>query len=311
MEKSKLAIAIPTYNRPEILKENLLIMLPEIMKYNITVYISDDSNNYLTRDMISDLKLQYDRIQYYKNEPSLGHDKNCLKTLKMPTEEYIWYLGDSRYIIENGIKEVLDIIEEKKVDFVLVRTERAVDITTQTYYDANKFFVDLAWHATTTGATIYKNELLFKNNYDKYINSNFMQLGILLEEMLESKNGLHWINKTLVLEKLDKGGSYWINNIFEVFVEDWFNFVHNLPNKYSEKNKIKVIKSHSDHTSIFKLRSYLVLRNKNILNLKSYLKYYSKLKFTSSLNVYIVFAISLIPRFILSTLHDMKKKNKG
>jgi len=49
MHNKRLAIAIPTYNRCEILREDLLLILPEIIEHSIAVYISDDSSNDDTR----------------------------------------------------------------------------------------------------------------------------------------------------------------------------------------------------------------------------------------------------------------------
>lgn len=311
MVNKKLAIAIPTYNRSLILKENLLIMLPELREYDITIYISDDSDNYLTRDMISELKIQYDNIHYHKNKPSLGHDKNCLKTLEMPNEEYVWYLGDSLIIKNNGIKEILNIIEKNTFDMILVNSDtRDFETKSEHYNDANKFFVDLAWHATFTGTTIYRKKILFRENYQKYIGSNFIQLGVILEELLKSNNGLYWFNKKLIYTNKNKKESYWNKNIFKVFANDWIDFINSLPNEYLNHNKKKVIKSHSDHTGIFKFRTYISLRRSNVLNLKSYFENYDKLKLATSLNIYAVFIIALIPKFILVSLKHMQGKLK-
>lgn len=311
MANKKLAVAIPTYNRHIILKENLLFMLPELEKYDVTIYISDDSDNYLTRDMISELKQQYNNIHYHKNNPSLGHDKNCLKTLSMPREEYIWYLGDSLIIKDGGIKDVLNIIGKETFDILLVNSEtRDIVRDSEHYYDANKFFVDLAWHATFTGTTIYKKDILFRGDYQKYIDSNFIQLGIVLEELLESDHGLYWFNKKLIYTNKNKKGSYWNKEIFKVFAKDWVDFIKNLPDEYSCGNKKKVMKSHSNYSGIFKFRTYIALRRGNILSIKSYFKHYNELKLATSLNMYAVFFIALLPRPILVGLKYVQEKLK-
>lgn len=303
MANKHLAIAIPTYNRDVILKENLLIMLPEIIKYQIPVYISDDSDNDLTSNMISDFKGIYNNIRYYKNIPSLGHDKNCLRTLGMPNEEYIWYLGDSQIIKENGIECVLGVIEREKKDFILVNSDnRNVTVGSQVYTNANDFFVDLTWHATLTGATIYRKEVLFRKEYQKYVGSNFMQLAIILEEMLAAENGLLWINEKIIYGNQNKKESYWTNNTFKVFAQDWVNFINLLPGEYLDTNKRRVMKSHSDHTNIFKLGNYILLRKKGILNLKAFFKYYQKLKYASSLNIFFVLVIALLPKKMLNRI---------
>ena len=42
---NNLAIFIPTYNRPKILKSNLVNIINQAQEFEIPVYVSDDSNN--------------------------------------------------------------------------------------------------------------------------------------------------------------------------------------------------------------------------------------------------------------------------
>lgn len=159
MKNSKLAIAIPTYNRAEILKENLLYMLEDIKKYNIPIYISDDSTNNDTKNMIAKVKNQYANIYYFHNGSSLGHDKNYFYTLNLPDEDYIWYLGDS-IIIENGtISMILEIINKYKLDLIFINEEtRNLDVKSGVMEDKNRVLLDLGWHLTLSGTTIYSKK---------------------------------------------------------------------------------------------------------------------------------------------------------
>ena len=65
----KLAIAIPTYNRPNELGDNLNNILSVLIKEKIKVYISDDSLNDDTQDLVAKLRLKYDNFNYIKNSP--------------------------------------------------------------------------------------------------------------------------------------------------------------------------------------------------------------------------------------------------
>jgi hypothetical protein len=300
MTNDRLAIAIPTYNRHLILKENLELMLPEIMEFGIQIYISDDSSNDHTKEMISKLIEIYPNIVYMRNEPKLGHDRNCMSTLRMPAEEYVWYLGDSQIISPGGIKRVLEVIESNTFDFIAVNSlHRCIRIPSREYKDANSFFVDLAWHTTLTGATIYRKEKLFGTTYDRYLGSNFMQLGILLQELLVSRNGICWLNENLIYGNEKKGGSYWNKQVFKVFAEDWVDFISSLPDGYSHENKVTVMKSHSDNTGLFNERSYMAYRISGKLDMKAYLKYYSKLKYATSFDIFNVLLLALTPRLIV------------
>lgn len=305
---NKLAISIPTYNRASILKENLMLMLPEIKKFNVAVYVSDDSSNYETRSIISNLKEEYENIFYSKNEPALGHDKNCLKSLSLPNSEYIWYLGDAQIIRNGAIARVFSIIDTNNYDFLVVSSKnRFPKISSKVYIDFNKFFSELAWHATLTGITIYRKDILFRAHYEKYVNSNFMQLGVILEELVNNQNGLCWINEQLIYHNKNKRGSYWSDNVFKVFAQDWSEFILNLPSGYTEKNKLYVIKSHSINTGIFGVKNLMYLRQKGILSKNSYAKYKEVIRLASPVNRHLVLLISLTPIAIVSGFVKMVK----
>ena len=64
-----LSVAIPTYNRTDILISNLQSILDELIEHQIAVYISDDSNNEETEIAIQELQTIHPLIFYFKNEP--------------------------------------------------------------------------------------------------------------------------------------------------------------------------------------------------------------------------------------------------
>ena len=70
MTNKRLSIAIPSFNRADILKSNILMMLPEIKKFSIQIFISDDSNNDETQNMINEIQVEYESIFYSRNAPS-------------------------------------------------------------------------------------------------------------------------------------------------------------------------------------------------------------------------------------------------
>lgn len=307
---NKLAVSIPTFNRAVVLNENLHLMLPDLIKYKIPVYISDDSTNNETTLVIEELKKQYDGFHYTKNSPGLGHDSNCVASLSRPDADYIWYLGDSIIIAEGAIKKILDLIAMQDYDFIVVATEkRKSNVVTKHYTDSKDFFKDLAWHATLTGATIYRKENLFKMSYDKYINSNFMQLAILLEEFITSNNGLYWINENLIYPNVNKGASYWKAKIFKVFAQDWSNFILSLPDHYDLDSKHIVIQSHSYNTGIFSLKNFIKLRGQGVLNLANIKKYHDSLVLSSTTPLILLKLLSLIPvKLVAFLLRFMQPK---
>lgn len=309
MKSNELAIAIPTYNRSNILKENILKMLDEIQRYSIPIYISDDSPDKTTEEIIFDIKREYPYIFYKKNKPSLGHDKNCLSTLNYPSENYIWYLGDSRIIQKGGIERILQIIDKNAPDFIAVNSEnRNVNITSKLYNDGNLLLKELGWHLTLTGATIYSRKMINSANQldiSKY--TNFPQTAIIFECFSKQECKLIWLNENFVFNNA-QNISYWKKDVFKVFITDWTNCINNLGTYYYSEIKSLAIISHSRNTKLFNLKSILSYRFNGYYGLKEYKGYNKELKKHSNLNTILLYVFAIIPKStFLLPIHIINK----
>ena len=67
MKNTKLAIAIPTFERAEIVDASIRSLISEIKDYSIPIYISDNSPDNKTETVIYELKKQYEFIYYYNH----------------------------------------------------------------------------------------------------------------------------------------------------------------------------------------------------------------------------------------------------
>ena len=103
-----LTISIPTYNRSEILRDNLLKILDVCQIHGIDINIYDESNNNDTQKIIDQLTINYDILHYYKNPKKLGYGKNFINALTSPKTDYVWLLGDSQCINYNFLDSILD-----------------------------------------------------------------------------------------------------------------------------------------------------------------------------------------------------------
>lgn len=303
---NKLSLAIPTYNRPEILADNLEIMLPELMAHQIPVYISDDSDNDETMIIIESLQMRYSNIYYHKNPIPLGHDANCLQTLSIPNSDYIWYLGDSIIIKNGGIRRILELIDHAEYDFLSVNdvNRPPIHIESGIYKFPSNLLTDLGWHLTLTGATIYNRRFFgnIHNSYNNFLGTNFPQLGIILTNFPNGKNGLYWLNEKIVVANAAKKASYWNSRVFSVFAKDWVCFIMSLPEEhYSNDRKEITIKKHSKITGVFETESIINYRLNGILNYNVVIEYWTYLKASSNVNIFLILCFSIFPkwRFLL------------
>jgi len=157
----QLAISIPTYNRTEILKSNLVSIINQAKRFNIPIYISDDSDNNRTHEMIKSYIQDYQFLFYTHNIPSLRHDKNIISCLSSIETNYIWLIGDSISLSENALLQVLSIIESESPTIISCNSkDRIVNIESKHITDKDYVLENFGWHNTLTGTTIYSNRSL-------------------------------------------------------------------------------------------------------------------------------------------------------
>lgn len=301
----RLAIAIPTYNRVDIIKENLDEMLEEIIKHNLNVYISDDSSNTHTFELIQNLKKIYPNFIYEHNYPSLGHDGNCYKTLSMPNEDYIWYLGDSMCINKGDITKLVLELEQSSIDidfYITNASNRNINLPTKLYYDTKEVLNDIAWHLTLTGCCIYKRDkIILKKNIVK----NFPQTQLVLEQIVRDCK-LKFLHDVMIHPNSSKGSSYWCNTVFDVFGTDWANLIDSTQGSnltFTERNRI--IKSHSLKTGIFGYKNMLKMRMNGNYDLEFYLKNRNLVNLVSHLNTIQLIIIAMLPVSLLKLIRKI------
>lgn len=302
----KLNIGIPTYNRSEILINNIINMNEYLCKNNIDVYIYDDSPNTLTKDAINKLynDNKYGNIHYHQNMPSLGHDKNCLYVMSNTPGDYVWYLGDSFLITEEGIDFAINKINENRYDAIINTVEnRTTNIVTNNFVNANEFYRTLSWHTTLTSSTIYHQETIQRaietSDLSRFINSNFMQLAILLEGICIENINIVFNNDPCLIVNSEKKDAYWRKKPIETFCLDWYNFNMSLNDFYTIGDKIVAIKNHDKNVGLFSPLRILFMHGLGDMKYSTYKKYQNECEHAISVNKSLVKALLLIPTFII------------
>lgn len=311
MENKVLSISIPTFNRPAVLKKNILNMIKEVKDFSIPIYISDESNNEETKNIISEIKKDYKYIYYFKQFKKLGHDNNVFFSLKLPKTNYVWLLGDSTYLNKNSLKYIFDVINNHEPDIIGVNSElRKLDINNNIYKKYNDVLNDLAWHLTWTGVTIYSQKSIStidEIDRDRYV--NFPQIALIFTHLSKSCS-FYWINHNMI-SSTKKDSSYWSQRIFQVWFEDWKKTIYNLPDVYNKKIKEKVYLDHARKTNLFNLKTILWMRSIDIYNFNSFRKYKKLLVLHSGFGVLTLMLILLIPKSILRIFKNLIIKIKN
>lgn len=104
-------ILIPTFNRAEFLRKNILSVEAEIIHAGLQdtyrIIVSDNFSSDHTAAVLSELsEILNVRFLYYRQESNLGLEGNALFLLEQSTADYVMYLGDDDFLPQGYLEFV-------------------------------------------------------------------------------------------------------------------------------------------------------------------------------------------------------------
>lgn len=296
---NKLAILVPTCNRPETVREVLHFSATYLKNNGVDIYYYDSSETSLTEEMIREMNDQkYDNVHYIPVLDSLSYgEKIDLLFSRYGIEkeyDYIWPMKDRV------------ICNEKMLRMVLARCDGEADVIISLglgdIYEGDRcdlyLPVDLYrlfGKQTTSLETVIYNTNTILNGYKfgeceaaPSHRNNFWQFDVLYRRLsllerpvigIVSKADAYNINTS---EKVE---SYWSEKIFEVWIEEWIRENFELPDIYS-KDKLFVIK---DTASIMELlgnyKRFEKLHSQGMFNFETFKKYEGMWEYVTNIPV--------------------------
>ncbi|MGL5053247.1 MAG: glycosyltransferase family 2 protein [Cetobacterium sp.] len=119
MEKKKLTIAIPTYNRENQLKNTLNQLRNNINKNKVKILILDNCSEY---DVFKLKKEFFDLdIEIKKNVCNIGGNANIAKCFEIVETEWMWLLSDDDMPVNEVIQKILNDIETSDDKIILLK----------------------------------------------------------------------------------------------------------------------------------------------------------------------------------------------
>jgi len=245
-----LALCIPTFNRPDFIKYQLESLSNILIKYNMSVYISDNSDNDDTAMVVDSYNDRLD-LHYYKNERNIG-DVNFLRAISYPVTDYRWIISDSTIFDENTLKKILTACELKKYDYVLLNSGRCDIRDDAEYTDYNSLLCDLGWHLTLLSSFVYSKEAVgYIPKIERYIGGNFLHHALMFEMLPYTGSKAYWIGSSQMSSVPLKKNNTWTNDTYKVWTKEWTNYIFSLPDKYSLDSKLKCIRDHGKKSHLF------------------------------------------------------------
>ncbi len=273
-----ISITIPTYNRAPFLDACLEYHIPLARKHNVKIFISDNASDDYTQEVVKRRCAEYSLISYIRNQDNVGADANFEQALKLADTEYVWLLGDTYTIPEKGLDYLVNLLTSCSANYDLIVfnwKNRVKDTMSQDYADPNKILSDIGWHMTCLSTLVYRVDMLRVCNFKSYLDTYFIQTGIIFDYISSHDHLIHW-NRDISVETLFIDGvkkNTWAKYRFEIWFERWPKFIFSLPPVFLLSSKIKAIKDHGVKSKAFSIKNLLMMRFNNGLNLSVCKKY--------------------------------------
>jgi len=119
-----LSICIPTYNRPENLRNciNSIFIQKNINRKNFEVCVSDNCSKENISKILQPFKKKIN-IKYIRNKKNIGFAMNVLNVSMMAKGEFIWFLGDDDGGKQHSISYLINLIKKNKsIDFYFINS---------------------------------------------------------------------------------------------------------------------------------------------------------------------------------------------
>lgn len=305
-----LTLVILTYNRPRQIAKLIYEIISYSKKYKFNIIILDDSKNSKSEKYFEKIKkISTINFTYIKNKKNIGHDKNYIKGIKLSKTYYTWIIGDSTRVDINFFDKLHKILNYKN-DLIVLGAKNREYFLKKKIELRNKHLMleNLAWYLSLLGSTILSKKVTKdykKINFNKF--KNFPHLGLIFSKIYLRDIRIK-IFKKPVISSFNKK-SYWLKDIFNVFLIDLSNSINNLP-YYKNESKIAAVRNHSNYSRIFNFINLLILKSENYYNLKVFLRYRKDFKQFTNYNLISYLSVLLLPTKLLKKSIDIYRSYK-
>ena len=278
MRDIKLAMCIPTYNRPEVIQELVEKIAPRYWQYGFDLYIYDSSENTQTEQIVQTWIDRCEKLHYVKIDSKIHSNLKVYNIFKEFGEaleyDYLWVCTDAISWSDHVLDSIGKCMQQG-YDIVIPNYRDMENLGDREYTDENALFLDCAWHMTLYGSTILKvSTMLQKVNWDELIEKymvpeciNHSHVAFYFEKIkkLDHWRAIHlsFSDKDMILSRLRRV-SGWRKETFYVWCYCWPTMINKLPDTY--KNKKEVIKKHGINSQILSYWNLKDLRKENVLD---------------------------------------------
>ncbi len=286
MSTDRMAVCIPTYNRPDVIGEFLNTVIGRYFQRGFDVFVYDSGTDSETESVVREAMKRYEKLYYVRIDSSVHSNRkvyNIFKEFgKKQDYDYLWVCSDSiRW--SNLVLDKVTKCMAAGYDLIIPNYRDVEQIGDKEYTDKQELFLDCAWHMTLYGATILKvSTMLTDVDWDmlseKYLVPeciNHSHVAFYFEKLnrMQGWRAMHLsLEKTNLVASGLKKFSGWQKETFYVWCHCWPTMIKKLPDEYAA-HKAAVIKKSGVNSDILSDANMLQLREQGILDKEIYETY--------------------------------------
>lgn len=316
IEKKRIAICIPTYNRAEILYDTCSRIMDTVSEENVDVYIYDSSENSDSENILK--KFNQKGNFFYLSLPETTHSSEKLYNIYQDENiqskyEYLWILADYLFFSKEIINTVMQKLHEKW-DMLMLDFYDPEKKGSKQYYDPDQIFFEYAWSMTQFGIMIINCETVLRRadwNYlkKKYLvenHRNFSHIAMYFEMLIQIEDlkfyhfSIAW--KDAYISKYKESKSTYFAEYIKVWGRYWYESIHALPDSYTRKDQ--VIKKACVYTRNLSKKNVLALRAQGVLNFKSFYDCRDIWEVISTVKPVFVWNIIFLPKALVRFIEE-------
>lgn len=112
-----LTVAIPTYNRADLLAQLLAVLSPQLAGYpQVELLICDNGSTDHTAQVVEQHRTPTTR--YHRQPENLGSDANFISAFQLARGQYFWLCGDDDILVPNVIADLLNHLKSAEYDII-------------------------------------------------------------------------------------------------------------------------------------------------------------------------------------------------
>jgi glycosyltransferase involved in cell wall biosynthesis len=224
-----LAICIPTYRRPEMLRRCILSAIASAGPAPIRIFIADDAMSDVNVATLSELCATYPFIRWQRNAANLGIDRNIQHVLAMSDCDHAWLIGEDDLFLPGAVARMVDLLQQHASPFIFSNYQyvdgdhkRVLGLALPDTGDADcpaaRFIEDSLWSVGFIGSCVVECAVWNRTAGKPYDGTYFTHVGRVVD-MLGAHPSLYFSARPAIANRSQGDDTFtWKADSFGVFL---------------------------------------------------------------------------------------------